>query len=292
MAAVIDLAELPTHQERAAVTVEGSARYNARICEQLARDLTVRLNGRRLMWTVRPTGFEYQPGSAGLHTTRVTCALSAAADLAAASTVDVTNGYRADRIGWRELTATGHGVHPVDPPIPARSVTDLLRLPNRPARLAARSTFCSAAGRSGRRTCSPRPEDPPATRRSGQPLDRERRPHPGTARRRPPHPAGRRARGRSGARARRRARRAPRTRQDRNGGLPRRPARHRRAVPRLLAGCATGLAARPNRGEVVRPPVRYSKPRVRPSRVRCRRASAEPANSGHAQAENEPGRLS
>jgi nickel/cobalt transporter (NicO) family protein len=127
VAAVIDLAELPTLQERAAVSVEGSARYNARICEQLARDLTVRLNGRRLTWTVRPTGFEYQPGSAGLHTTRVTCALSADADLAATSTVDVTNGYRADRIGWRELTATGHGVHPVDPPILARSVTDELR---------------------------------------------------------------------------------------------------------------------------------------------------------------------
>jgi nickel/cobalt transporter (NicO) family protein len=127
VAAVIDVAELPTLQERAAVSVEGSARYNARICEQLARDLTVRLNGRRLTWTVRPTGFEYQPGSAGLHTTRVTCALSADADLAATSTVDVTNGYRADRIGWRELTATGHGVHPVDPPILARSVTDELR---------------------------------------------------------------------------------------------------------------------------------------------------------------------
>jgi nickel/cobalt transporter (NicO) family protein len=127
VAAVIDLAELPTLQERAAVSVEGSARYNARICEQLARDLMVRLNGRRLTWTVRPTSFEYQPGSAGLHTTRVTCALSADADLAATSTVDVTNGYRADRIGWRELTATGHGVHPVDPPILARSVTDELR---------------------------------------------------------------------------------------------------------------------------------------------------------------------
>jgi len=62
-----------------------------------------------------------------LHTTRLTCALRAPADLAATSTVDVTNGYRADRIGWRELTATGHGVHPVDPSIPARSPSDALR---------------------------------------------------------------------------------------------------------------------------------------------------------------------
>ena len=127
VAAVVDLAELPTLQERAAVAAEGTAQYNARLCEELARDLTARVNGRRLGWTVRPTGFEYQPGSAGLHTTRVTCGLSAGADLAAASTLDVTNGYRADRIGWRELTATGHGVHPIDPPIPARSATDDLR---------------------------------------------------------------------------------------------------------------------------------------------------------------------
>ena len=56
------------------------------------------------------------------------CALEAAADRSGrTSTVEVANGYRADRIGWRELTATGHGVHPVDPPIPARSVSDWLR---------------------------------------------------------------------------------------------------------------------------------------------------------------------
>ena len=127
VAAVVDLAELPTLQERAAVAAEGEAGYNARVCDALAHDVTVRVNGRRLDWTVRPTGFAYRPGSAGLHTTRLTCALRATADLSTASTVDVTDGYRADRIGWRELTATGHGVHPVDPSIPARSPSDALR---------------------------------------------------------------------------------------------------------------------------------------------------------------------
>lgn len=127
VAAVVDLAELPTLQERAALATEGPAGYNTRVCEALAHDVTMRVNGRRLAWTVRPTGFEYRPGSAGLHTTRLTCALRADAALSAASTVDVTNAYRADRIGWRELTATGHGVHPVSPSIPARSITDGLR---------------------------------------------------------------------------------------------------------------------------------------------------------------------
>jgi nickel/cobalt transporter (NicO) family protein len=127
VAAVVDLAELPTLQERAAVSAEGEAGYNAAVCVALAHDVTLQVNGRRVAWTVRPTGFQYRPGSAGLHTTRLTCALRADADLSAASTVDVTNGYRADRIGWRELTARGHGVHPVDPSIPARSITDGLR---------------------------------------------------------------------------------------------------------------------------------------------------------------------
>jgi nickel/cobalt transporter (NicO) family protein len=127
VAAVVDLAELPTLQERSAVSAEGAAGYNARVCDELARDVAVRVDGHPLMWTVRPTGFAYRPGSAGLQTTRLTCALRAPADLAATSTVDVTDGYRADRIGWRELTARGHGVHPVDPSIPARSPSDALR---------------------------------------------------------------------------------------------------------------------------------------------------------------------
>jgi nickel/cobalt exporter len=127
VAAVVDLAELPTLQERAAVAAESGVGYNARACDALAHDVAVRVNGHRLGWTVRPTGFEYRPGNAGLQTTRITCALEANTDLAVPSTVDVANGYRADRIGWRELTATGHGVHPVDPPIPARSVSDGLR---------------------------------------------------------------------------------------------------------------------------------------------------------------------
>jgi ABC-type nickel/cobalt efflux system permease component RcnA len=127
VAAVVDLAELPTLQERAAVAAESRAGYNARACDALAHDVAVRVNGHPLEWTVRPTSFEYRSGNAGLQTTRITCTLEAGTDLAVPSTVEVTNGYRADRIGWRELTATGHGVHPVDPPIPARSVSDGLR---------------------------------------------------------------------------------------------------------------------------------------------------------------------
>ena len=133
--AIVDLAELPTLQERSEVDANGdgkvsaaeSAAYNTRVCGAMAGAVALRVNGHRVQWSVRPAGFEYRPGSAGLHTSRISCALDAAADLRRPAIVDLVNGYRADRIGWREITAAGHGVHIVNPSVPVRSVSDSLR---------------------------------------------------------------------------------------------------------------------------------------------------------------------
>jgi nickel/cobalt exporter len=133
--AIADLAELPTLQERPAVDTNGdgtvSAResmaYNTRVCNAMAGAVALRVDGHRVQWSVRPASFAYRPGSAGLHTSRVSCAFKAAADLTRPATADLVNGYRADRIGWREITAAGHGVHIVHPPVPVRSVTNSLR---------------------------------------------------------------------------------------------------------------------------------------------------------------------
>ena len=119
--ATVDLAELPTLQEKS--TMDGRT-----ACASLAGNLIVTVNGHRLQWTVGSgVSFELQPGSAGLPTSRLTCPLSAPASLDRSSTVDIDNRYRSDRIGWRELTAKGHGVRLVDPPIPSVSVSDNLR---------------------------------------------------------------------------------------------------------------------------------------------------------------------
>ena len=133
--AVVDLAELPTLQERPAVDTNGdgtvsapeSTAYNTRVCNAMAGAVALRVDGHRVRWSVRPAGFAYRPGSAGLHTSRVSCAFKAAADLTRPAAADLVNGYRADRIGWREITAAGHGVHIVHPPVPVRSVTNSLR---------------------------------------------------------------------------------------------------------------------------------------------------------------------
>jgi len=162
--AIVDLAELPTLQERPAVDANGdgkvsaaeSAAYSTRTCNAMAGAVALRVDGHRVPWSVRPAGFAYRPGSAGLHTSRISCTFDAAADLTRSAIVDLVNGYRADRIGWREITAAGHDVHIVDPPVPARSVSDWLRsypadllgspLDQRSARLQVEPGYAPGAG--------------------------------------------------------------------------------------------------------------------------------------------------
>jgi ABC-type nickel/cobalt efflux system permease component RcnA len=114
VAYVADLAELPTLQSEPS-------------CTAVAPAFHVTAGGRPLTWTVDRAVFTYSPGAAGLRTSRLECDLSAAADLSAGSTVDVANDFDADRIGWRELTATAAGVHIVDSPLPTVSRSDGLR---------------------------------------------------------------------------------------------------------------------------------------------------------------------
>src|SRR4029077_17950908 len=108
------------------VSAPESMAYNTRVCHAMAGAVALRLNGHRVQGAVRPPGFAYRPGSAGLHTSRVSCVFKAAAELTRPATADLVNGYRADRVGWREITAAGHGVHIVHPPVPVRSVTNSL----------------------------------------------------------------------------------------------------------------------------------------------------------------------
>ena len=66
--AVVDLAELPSLQLKPT-------------CAEISSELMVTVGGKRLDWTVGPAEVAHAPGAAGLETTRVTCRLSAAANL-------------------------------------------------------------------------------------------------------------------------------------------------------------------------------------------------------------------
>ncbi len=89
--------------------------------------LSATVAGSPLRWAVRWAQVQYPPGQAGLPTTRLTCELSAPAELDRAATLSFSDGYRADRVGWHVITATGDGVRLLDPQVPATSVSDELR---------------------------------------------------------------------------------------------------------------------------------------------------------------------
>ncbi|GAA1373069.1 sulfite exporter TauE/SafE family protein [Catellatospora chokoriensis] len=162
---ILDVAELPTLQQRGVVDTSGDGvadaselrAHAAAACGAFARDLAVRIDDRPLGWAVDTTAMTLEPGSAGLPTSRITCTLSAPAQLDRAATLTVHNGHLADHVGWREITAAGVGVDLPGSPVPARSATNELRdypvdllgspLDVRDARLSARpATAAASAG--------------------------------------------------------------------------------------------------------------------------------------------------
>ncbi len=131
----VDYAEIPTLQDRPAVDADGngtvsdgeSAAYAASTCTQFAAAIDARTGSYSLTWTVAQSDFGYTSGTGGLDVSRLTCALTAPAELAGETSLSITNGYLADRVGWREMTAAGDGVGLVDSPLPSASVSDELR---------------------------------------------------------------------------------------------------------------------------------------------------------------------
>ncbi|MEO7193712.1 MAG: High-affinity nickel-transporter [Pseudonocardiaceae bacterium] len=133
--AIVDVAEIPTLQDKPLADTNGdgvisateASAFAARECAQVVGGLTASVDGVPLRWAVRGASTQYPPGQAGLPTTRLTCELSAPAQLDRAATLSFADGYRADRVGWHEITAVGNGVRLLDPQVPATSVSDELR---------------------------------------------------------------------------------------------------------------------------------------------------------------------
>ncbi|BCJ70751.1 hypothetical protein CS0771_02950 [Catellatospora sp. IY07-71] len=133
--AILDQAELPTLQQRPALDTSGDgtadatelSRYAAAACGSFAQDIVVHVDGGALRWSVGTAAMTLEAGSAGLHTSRVTCTLSAPAALDRAAELTVRNGHLPGRVGWHEITAYGVGVALPGSPVPVRSATNELR---------------------------------------------------------------------------------------------------------------------------------------------------------------------
>lgn len=132
---VVDSAEIPTVQDRPAVDTDhdgvvSAAEAGARAavdCAALLSATPVTVDGRLVPLTLNSSTLEFPAGQAGLATSRLTCAMSAPARLDRAATLTIRDGFRTDRIGWREMTAVGDGVRLPADGLPTSSVSNELR---------------------------------------------------------------------------------------------------------------------------------------------------------------------
>ncbi|MFI6893600.1 nickel transporter [Streptomyces sp. NPDC050256] len=132
---VVDRAEIATAQERPRVDRDhnggvdpAEARsFATENCAALARQLHLDIAGTPVRWKPVNSTLGYHPGEAGLQTSRLSCALTAPADLAGPADLDVHTAYDERRIGWQEMTARGQGVTLTRSTLPTTSPTDELR---------------------------------------------------------------------------------------------------------------------------------------------------------------------
>src|SRR4051812_30849088 len=123
--AVVDAAEIPTAQQRGPVNA-------AEMCGKVAAHEHLTVDGVRAVLGVSSSSYTLRPGAAGLHTSRLECRLHAGIARADSNrSIAFSDEYDTARIGWREITANAVGVHLVNSPVPATSVSNqLLRYPN------------------------------------------------------------------------------------------------------------------------------------------------------------------
>ena len=145
---VIDMAEIPAFQERQTMDADGNgsvgddeaATWAAGACATLAGHLDLERGGVAISLDAGASAVSFPAGAGGLSTLRLTCAYRAAllppigADQ---PTVTFADTSYTERIGWREIIATGSGTlldtHGLPPTSPSQKLTaypaDLIRTP-------------------------------------------------------------------------------------------------------------------------------------------------------------------
>ena len=144
---VIDMAEIPAFQERQDMDGDGDgsvddvegATWASRACLALRGSLDIRLDGAALALTDVASSVAFPAGAGGLSTLRLECAYRArfAAPIAAPAVLTFSDASYAERIGWREILASGAGTivdtHGLPTTSPSQRLTsypaDLLKTP-------------------------------------------------------------------------------------------------------------------------------------------------------------------
>lgn len=133
---ILDIAEIPTLRLFPGVSAESSdavseadrSAYRDRTCPALRDAVGVKLGGVPVALDVVDSTLSFPPGSAGLATARLHCALRSASALVTAGQVLVlTDTLAVQPVGWREITAVGDGVVLAASDVPVHSVSAVLR---------------------------------------------------------------------------------------------------------------------------------------------------------------------
>ncbi len=117
---VIDMAEIPAFQERQNADTDGDgsvsddegAAWAATTCSDLVPSLHLQLDASALALSSTDHAVSFPPGAGGLSTLRLECAYRAPfrSAISGPSTITFSDSSYSERIGWREIVATGEGV--------------------------------------------------------------------------------------------------------------------------------------------------------------------------------------
>jgi nickel/cobalt transporter (NicO) family protein len=118
---ILDQAEIPTFQERGLYSSEVLARKRA----EVARNLVLTVNGRRVPFAFGPAQISFPPGQGGLKLTRVVFPLSAR--VSNPRSVSLHDGTFPGRIGWKAIVSQPGDGTDVRSSAPSGDPTDGLR---------------------------------------------------------------------------------------------------------------------------------------------------------------------
>jgi len=130
---VLDMAEIPTFQERDRLDADGDGRasaseresWAARVAPSLAAGLSLDVDDRPVPLAVASAEATLGEGQGGLDVLRLEMTIEGT--LAGSGRIEFRDGNFADRVGWREITAVGlDGIAVRDATVPARSASDRL----------------------------------------------------------------------------------------------------------------------------------------------------------------------
>ena len=117
---VIDMAEIPSLDAIRALDTNGNGLVDPgelelgrrAACDQLARQVALKVGGSAPSFQLRAAGMRTAPGAGGLLTMRTVCELAAplASPIDAPTDLTFTDASYPERIGWREIVLVGDGV--------------------------------------------------------------------------------------------------------------------------------------------------------------------------------------